>query len=203
MRLLRDALRRLTDAGRQFQDAISHARAVITRKLNNERLELIGGGFIDFWSFEQPDRDTWAQNEHAIINEAAMVDNLLDAWNLSYPPDAYRPAGSCDFYSTPSELERLLCAVFSGRLIFSWERFTYTSYDNPHISKDELDELKSTLPAAVFSQEIMAQFPGRRRIFPERQGDGDYRTARSAEISMTGITWSQAWIGRYPMITRC
>lgn len=138
---------------------LSHTLSpVITRKLNNERLELIGGGVIDFWSLEQPDRVRGRKYGHVIINEAAMVDGLLDAWNLVIRPTLTDLRGSCDFYSTPKGLNGFYSLYSQAVDIKGWERFTYTSYDNPHIPKDELDELRATLPARVFSQEIMAQF---------------------------------------------
>jgi hypothetical protein len=132
--------------------------SVISRKLNNERLDLITGGFIDFWSLEQPDRVRGHRYKRVIVNEAAMVADLLNVWNMIIRPTLIDFRGEADFYSTPRGLNGFYTLWQQGGNVPGWERFKYTSFDNPHIPREELDELSKVLPARVFSQEIMADF---------------------------------------------
>jgi hypothetical protein len=39
-----------------------------------------------------------------------------------------------------------------------WKSFHYTSYDNPHLPEEEIENIKKTSSSLVFSQEVMAEF---------------------------------------------
>jgi hypothetical protein len=131
---------------------------IVTRKLNNERLDLLGGGWIDFWSLEQPDRVRGRKYAHAIINEAAMVDGLEDIINMIIFPTLIDMRGSMDLYSTPKGLNGFYRYYTQAVDTPGWERFTYTTYDNPTIPRDEIDSMVRLLPERVVRQEIMAEF---------------------------------------------
>lgn len=138
---------------------LSHTLApVITRKLNNERLELVTGGFIDFWSLEQPDRARGRKYAYVVINEAAMVDGLLDDWNMVIRPTLTDLKGGGAFFSTPKGLNDFYTLYTQAHDLTDWQHFHFTSYDNPHIDPGELDALKAALPARVYQQEILAEF---------------------------------------------
>jgi hypothetical protein len=131
---------------------------IVTRKLDNERLEMIGGGLLDFWSLEQPDRVRGRRYAHVIINEAAMVKGLQDAWDMVIRPTLTDMRGGADLYSTPKGLNDFYQFWTRAVDVKGWERFKYRTHDNPHIPRDELDELQNTLPARVWRQEIEAEF---------------------------------------------
>lgn len=131
---------------------------IVTRKLNNERLDLLTGGFIDFWSLEQPDRIRGREYRHVILNEAAMVSGLIDTWNMIIYPTLINRRGGADFYSTPRGLNGFYSLWVQAEVLESWQRFHYSSYDNPYIPRDELDMLAGVLPERVIKQEIMAEF---------------------------------------------
>jgi hypothetical protein len=152
---LAPSYRMLSDNFRLLSNSLA---PVITRKLNNERLDLVGGGYIDFWSLEQPDRIRGRKYKHVIINEAAMVADLVDAFNLVIAPTLVDLRGSADFYSTPKGLNGFYNFYTAAVDNKSWERFKYTSYDNPTIPRDEIDIMVSMLPERVVKQEIMAEF---------------------------------------------
>lgn len=147
--------RMLSDNYRQLNDLLA---PVVVRRRNNERLDFMGGGYIDFWSLENPDRARGRKYRHIIINEAAMVDGLSDAWSMVLRPMLADLKGGADFASTPKGLNAFynlyqLCADDKD-----WASFYYTTYDNPFIDPAEIDELKRTLPERVYQQEIMAEF---------------------------------------------
>jgi hypothetical protein len=138
---------------------LNHVLApIVVRRRNNERIDLLGGGFIEFWSLDQPDRVRGRKYAHAIINEAAMVADLEDAFNLVIAPTLIDLRGSCDFYTTPKGLNgfyRLWQASEDNPI---WSRWHYTSYDNPHVPRDEIAMMAGMLPERVVKQEIMAEF---------------------------------------------
>lgn len=152
---LAPSYRMLTDNFRMLSNTLA---PVITRKLNNERIDLLGGGYIDFWSLEQPDRVRGRKYAHVIINEAAMVEGLEDAFNMVIAPTLVDLRGSCDFYSTPKGLNGFYNFYSRAVDIQHWERFHYTTFDNPTIPRDEIEAMVSMLPERVVRQEIMAEF---------------------------------------------
>jgi hypothetical protein len=131
---------------------------VTVKHVPDQRIELVGGGIIDFWSLEQPDRVRGRKYAHVIVNEAAMVSGLKDDWNNVLRPALADLKGSADFMSTPRGLNGFYTLWQAGGDVPGWERFRYTTYDNPHIDKDEIDAMREALPERVFRQEIMAEF---------------------------------------------
>lgn len=152
---LAPSYRMLSDNFRMLKHSLA---PVITRTLNNERLDLLGGGYIDFWSLEQPDRIRGRKYRHVIINEAAMVEGLEDAFHLVIAPTLVDLRGSADFYSTPKGLNGFYRFYNQAVDLPNWERFRYTSYDNPIIPRDEIDNMVAMLPERVVRQEIKAEF---------------------------------------------
>lgn len=147
--------RMLSDNFRMLSNSLA---PVIMGKRVNERMEIAGGGFIDFWSLEQPDRARGRKYRHAIINEAAMVSDLADAWNMVIRPTLADLQGSADFCSTPKGLNDFYTLYTQAGDTADWAQFHYTSYDNPHMPSVELDAMRASLPERVFRQEIMAEF---------------------------------------------
>lgn len=131
---------------------------IIIRKLNNTRIDLRGGGYIDFWSLEQPDRMRGNKYRHVIVNEAAMVDNLEEVYNMIIAPTLIDLAGSCDMYSTPKGLNGFYRFYSRAEDNPNWSRWHYTTYDNPTIPRAEIDIMTAMLPERVVRQEIMAEF---------------------------------------------
>lgn len=152
---LAPSYRMLSDNYRMLYNTLAQ---VVTKHIQNERIELMGGGVIDFWSLEQPDRVRGRKYAHAILNEAAMVPALVDNWNEIIRPTLVDFKGGADFMSTPRGLNGFYELWTWGGTVPGWERFRYTTYDNPHIDKGEIDAMRRTLPERVFQQEIMAEF---------------------------------------------
>jgi hypothetical protein len=131
---------------------------IITRKLNNERIDLLGGGWVDFWSLEQPDRVRGHKYGHVIINEAAMVDNLEEVVSMIIMPTLIDMGGGMDMYSTPKGLNGFYRYWSLAADNPAWSRWHYTTYDNPTIPRSEIDAMIAMLPERVIRQEIMAEF---------------------------------------------
>lgn len=128
----------------------------------NEQLKqiiLITEGIIDFWSMEDPDSGQGRKYHRAIIDEAAKAAKLYIAWEntirptlTDYKGDAYilsRPKGKNNgFY----QLEE------KHRQFDNWTFHHFTTYDNPFIDPDEIEEAKKQLDEINFQQEYMAEY---------------------------------------------
>ena len=131
---------------------------IITRKLDNERIEILGGGVLDFWSLASYDRIRGRRYSHFILNECAAFADLLDAWNMVIRPILADMRGGADFYSTPRGLNGFHSLWTQAVELMGWARFHNTTFDNPYIPRDEIDAMRDILPERVYKQEILAEF---------------------------------------------
>lgn len=162
---------------------------VITRRSISEmRLEILGGGSIEFWSMDKPDSIRGKKYRRFIVNEAGFVPNLLDIRNYIIMPTLIDYQGDEYYAGTPKGMNGFYALYnMSGA---EWSRWEMSSYTNPHIPAVELDELRNTMTQAAFEQEIMAQFL--------EDGAGIFRGVRdaaTAEKQDKGIAGHQYVIG--------
>jgi phage terminase large subunit-like protein len=134
---------------------------IIKRKSEVEhRIDLINGGLLEMWSLQDPDASRGRKYKWAVINEAAKVPKLEYSWNAVIRPTLMDLRGGAMFGSTPR-----------GRNFFwdlyrrgedpeqdEWASFLKTTYENPFIPHDELDNMKKSLPEIIYRQEILAEF---------------------------------------------
>jgi hypothetical protein len=130
---------------------------VITRRSISEmRLELSGGGSIEFWSLDKPDSIRGKKYRRFIVNEAGLVPNLLDIRNFIIMPTLIDYQGDEYYAGTPKGMNGFFALYnMTGE---DWARWQMPSYANPHILRSELDGLKDTMTERAYQQEIMAQF---------------------------------------------
>ncbi len=146
------------EAWREFVHIL---RPVIRHMDSTEkRIELVGGGVLEFWSLQDGDAGRSRKYQRVAIDEAAMVKNLEHAWNGAIRPTLTDYRGDADFYSTPK-----------GRGFF-WQAFTWgqdphepewacwqlPTVDNPYIDPVEVESARHKMPERLWLQEYMAEF---------------------------------------------
>lgn len=121
-----------------------------------KRIELYGGGVIDFWSLEDPDSIRGRKYKRVVIDECEAARNLEYAWLKVIRAMLADLRGDAWFLSTPrfgstyfKKLSKLQDEI--------WQSWTFTTYDNPYIDPVEIDSVKQTLDEATFRCEIMAE----------------------------------------------
>lgn len=148
----------LSDVWREMKLTL---QPVITRKWEQEhRLELIGGGLIDCWSLENPDATRGRKYAGVVVDEAAMIRHLEDAWNAVIRPTLSDYTGWGLLPSTPR-----------GRGFFwqlyqrgidpenqEWKSWSYPTTANPYIKPSEVEAARQELPELIFRQEYLAEF---------------------------------------------
>lgn len=144
---------------------------IITRRSASEmRLEILGGGSIEFWSLDKPDSIRGKKYHRFIVNEAAFVSNLVDIRNYIIMPTLIDYQGDEWYSGTPKGMNGFFTLYnTTGE---DWQRWQMSSYSNPHIPGKELDALKDTMTERAFQQEILAQFL--------EDGGGVFRRVREA-----------------------
>lgn len=125
-----------------------------------KRIELITGGVIEFWSLTNADSIRGRKYKRVIIDEAAMVPGLLDAWNLVIRPTLTDYKGDAFFLSTPKGRNGFYTLFTRGQdpLQPDWAAFQMPTTTNPHIDPIEVDAAKAEIPELVFLQEYLATF---------------------------------------------
>jgi hypothetical protein len=168
---------------RELDDAL--AGLVVAREANR-RLELRGGGFIDFWSLENGGDRMRGQKYHRVVcDEAAMTTGLRHVWQKVIRPTLTDFRGDAWFLSTPrrgSDFETLYnlgqtddpeWASFKVPTALTEDgtaRTRVIGTNNPWIAQNEdgtqnleaavveLEAARRSMSAQAFAQEYLADF---------------------------------------------
>jgi hypothetical protein len=144
-----------------FGEILKQIPSVLIKSANKTDLiiELGNGGTLTFLSGERLDNFRGRKFHTIVLDEASFIPDLENAWQNSIRPTLTDYQGNALFISTPRGKNYFYSLYLRGldALEPDWQSFHYTSYDNPHISKDELDLICSELPEASVKQEIYAE----------------------------------------------
>ena len=150
--------RMLTEVWRDVRRA---AGPVLTRVDSQQhRLELLGGGVIEMWSLDQPDVARGRKYAEIVVDEAAMVRHLEEAWNAVLRPTLVDERGGAWFLSTPKGLNFFKHLYDRGADPHypDWAAWQMPTVSNPYIPADEVADSQRTLPERTFAQEFEAVF---------------------------------------------
>lgn len=132
----------------------------IRRSAQQHRLELVTGGVVDMWSLETPDVARGRKYARVVVDEAAMIKQLGEAWQAILRPTLADLQGDMWALSTPK-----------GRNMFwqmwtwgqdpeqpEWKAWQMPTAANPYIVTGEIEAMRRDMPERTFSQEVLAQF---------------------------------------------
>ena len=119
-------------------------------------IEFPNNGRIEFYTGERLDNLRGRKFHLVVIDEACYVTNLEHGWLNSVRPTLTDYMGEAWFLSTPRGKDYFYSMYMKGQGDKDWQSFKFSTYDNPYINKDEIDDAKSQLPSPVFAQEYMA-----------------------------------------------
>lgn len=98
------------------------------------------------------------QFDLVVIDEVAMMRNFLRAWQEVIRPTLTDTRGEAIFISTPKGFNHFYDLYNLERTDDDFKSFHFTTYNNPHVPKDEVDKAKKELTEDRFAQEYMADF---------------------------------------------
>ena len=125
------------------------------------RIEFPNGGIVEAWTLENSDAGRGRRYHLAIVDEAAMVGNLMAAWNESIRPTLSDWKGSAWFLSTPKGLNFFHDLYLRGQDSENypdWTSWMLPSGVNPFLPAGEIEEARKSLPEMTFRQEYLAEF---------------------------------------------
>ncbi|WP_316736267.1 terminase large subunit domain-containing protein [Pedobacter aquatilis] len=129
---------------------------VASSNITDRTITLINGSFITFYTGEKLDNLRGQKFHLLLVDEAAYIPNLKEGWEgaMSNTLLDYAPNSRAIFVSTPRGKDYFFELTRTNNP--DWKNFHFSSYENPHLNKDELAKKKESTPEAVFNQEIMA-----------------------------------------------
>lgn len=124
-----------------------------------KQIELLTGGLIDFWSMEEPDSGQGRKYHRTIIDEAAKAPKLYQAWENTIRPTLTDYVGDAFILSRPKGKNNGFYLLEEKHRPFdNWAFFHFTTYDNPYIDPNEINEAKLQLDDINFRQEYLAEY---------------------------------------------
>lgn len=93
-----------------------------------------------------------------VIDEIAMMRNWLTNWQEVLRPTLTDSQGECLFISTPKGFNHFYDIFNLENSDHDFKSFHFTSFDNPHIQREELEKARKELTENRFAQEYMADF---------------------------------------------
>ncbi|GIV51024.1 MAG: hypothetical protein KatS3mg038_1545 [Candidatus Kapaibacterium sp.] len=132
---------------------------VISAKSETEyRLELLTHGVLDLWTLDDPDSGRGREYDLVVIDEAAKVKKLEQAWTQTIQPTLLTRRGAAWFLSTPKGRNYFFRLWLTSQQTAGWAGWRFRTGDTGLVSLSELEEAKRLLPAAAFQQEYEAEF---------------------------------------------
>jgi hypothetical protein len=133
---------------------------IIEHKSDSERrIEIYGGGVIDFWSLDNPDSPRGRKYKRAVVDEAAMVMYLKEAWTKVIRPTLTDLKGDAWFLSTPRGKNNYFYDLFNNHNSYQdWKSWQMPTVTNPYIDPSEVEEARLQLDPLTFAQEYLASF---------------------------------------------
>ena len=131
---------------------------------NESRLEIrvrtIKGGetFIVLRGWESVENLRGQAFHFIVIDEVAQMRNFWVNWHEVIRPTLTDYQGSVMFTSTPKGFNHFFDLCNLELTDSDFKSFHFSSYDNPHLLTEELENAKQTLPPDRFSQEYLAEF---------------------------------------------
>ena len=136
--------------------------APVTRDKSEQekRLELINGGVVELWSLDSPDAGRSRKYATVVVDEAAMIPALEEAWQQSIRPTLTDLKGSAWFLSTPKGMNyfKVLFDRGGDSTWQDWASWQMPTVANPFLDPEEIAAARLDLTEAAFNQEYLALF---------------------------------------------
>jgi len=139
---------------RVFFDQLSKAVPFEANK-SELSIKFPNGGAVYFFTGERLDNLRGRKFHFGVIDEASFIPDLENGWLNSIRPTLTDYKGRALFISTPKG-KNFFYSLFLKGGEQDWQSFKFTTYDNPFLDKNEIDDARMQLPEVVFEQEYMA-----------------------------------------------
>lgn len=159
----------LLDAWRRIRETLSPAATRVSE--TDKRIELLGGGSVDFWTLEDQDAGRGYKYGEVTVDEAAKVRYLMEAWTKAIRPTLADLRGSAFFLSTPRGNDDFHELWRRGQdpTFAEWASWRFPTGANPYISEDEIADMERDMPPHAYRQEVLAEFIDTHGVYVQRE----------------------------------
>ena len=128
--------------------------------INETRLEirLVNGSLIVLRGWEAIETLRGQKFDQVVLDEVAMMRDFWGKWQEIIRPTLTDTKGEALFISTPKGFNHFYDLYNLKTKDTDYASFHYTTFDNPHIPKDEIEKAKKELTEDRFAQEYLADF---------------------------------------------
>ena len=168
----------------------------LAKKNETRRLvDLPGGGRIRCKTAWDADTLRGDYADLLILDEFADMDT--NAWDEVGAPMLLDNDGDAIFIGTPKRRNHFfrMYQTAIGDDTGRWQAWHFTSYDNPHLSKDALEEITADMTESAYQQEILAQFlEGEGAVFRNISGclgAPDPADPHQGHRMVAGVDWAK------------
>lgn len=144
-----------------WREAVALFHPITARRNAQERrIELITGGLVEFWSLDNPDAGRGRKYRRIVVDEAAMVPDLMDIFMATLRPTLVDYEGDFWAPSTPKGMNGFW-QMFQWGLDEEredWACWQMPTSANPHIPESEIEAMRRTMPERIYEQEVLATF---------------------------------------------
>ena len=149
-------------------EALKKELAPIIKSINESRLELIvhsidnGESVIILRGWESVETLRGQRFDMLILDEVASMTKFWIGWNEVLRATLTDTKGTAYFISTPKGYNHFYELWLKGQegtqRDTDYQSWQFTSYDNPHLPKEEIDKARKELTEDAFAQEYLADF---------------------------------------------
>lgn len=144
---------------------MKHLLRPVTSRISEQekRIDLVTKGSVEFWSLDNPDTGRGRKYATVVIDEAAMVRRLEEAFEQNIAPLLLDYDGDAWLISTPKGRNYFETLHQRGRSDNpnrdpEWQSWQLPTWENPFIKRESIEKLRATMSRLAFLQEIEAQF---------------------------------------------
>lgn len=144
-----------------WRELVNVLKTVTLRKREDlHSLDLITGGSVEMWSMDKTDVARGRKYKRVVVDEAAHIANLRDAWQLVIRATLTDYEGDAWMFSTPRGMNYFKTLWDRGQdpLRPTWASWQMPTATNPYIQAGEIEEARKDMHELAFSQEYLAQF---------------------------------------------
>jgi predicted phage terminase large subunit-like protein len=133
------------------------------RQEQKKRITLDNGAVFEFWGLEDPNAGRSRKYGKVIVDEAATVVKLEQAWEQAIAPTLMDLGGNAYFLSSPKGFNFFKVLHDRGNAKVparrpEWMSWTFPSQANPHVPRAEIEKIAAELPQLARDQEIRGRF---------------------------------------------
>jgi hypothetical protein len=143
-------------AGEAFRELVKRLKPAAVRiREDDKRIELRGGGVVEVWTLDSDDPARGRAYDLVVLDEAGIVKGLKGIWDAAIRPVLTDRKGKALFLGTPKGMSGEFVRMFAKaqRDGVIWFALRAKTVDNPWIDPSEVEQARSELPPAIFSQE--------------------------------------------------